>query len=146
MRVTVLAAQMQIIGTGDKVVFDAGKKPNSKSKRGSFVKKMTLKKSKSQGAPAFDPILAQLPKSRTLKRQTAEPLSKKNLNRQKEVADASIGLFTEVVQCYENYKSLLNTAQKEGSKLEPRYPDILEEMQDEIMVSNLVLTGLCSPE
>jgi len=97
----------------------------------------------------IDPLLAQLPKSASLKKSNTadQPVSKKQMQRQKELGNASINLYTEVIQCYQNYKTMMQTAQSwEGSRLEARYGEIMDTMQEEVMMANMILTGQCSPD
>ncbi|KAL5252654.1 hypothetical protein ACHWQZ_G015441 [Mnemiopsis leidyi] len=145
MRASLLAAQFKIVGAGENVMFDD---LPFKPKRGFTT--LTLKKKKSsKKLEDIDPLLAQLPKSASLKKShTADqPLSKKQMQRQKELGNASISLYTEVVQCYQNYKTMMQTAQSwQGSQLEASYGDCMDTMQDEVMMGNMILTGLCSPD
>ena len=114
------------------------------------MSKISLRKRKSEKKMEnIDPLLAQLPKSASLKKaNTAEqPVSKKQMQRQKELGNATINMYTAVVQSYENYRSLWAKAQGwEGSRMEARYGDCMDSMQEEIMMANMILTGLCSPD
>ena len=146
MRISLTAANFKIIGAGEHVMFDD---LPYKLKRG--ISKLSLKKKKSsKKIEHIDPLLAQLSaKSASLKKgNTADqPLSKKQMQRQKELGNAAINLYTEVIQCYQNYKTMMQTAQSwEGAKLEPRYGDSMDTMQEEIMMATMILTGQCSPD
>ena len=145
MRASLLAAQFKIVGAGEHVMFDD---LPFKPKRS--ISTLSLKRKKSsKKLDDIDPLLAQLPKSASLKKShTADqPLSKKQMQRQKELGNASISLYTEVIQSYQNYKTMMQTAQSwQGSKLEARYGESMDSMQDEVMMANMILTGLCSPD
>jgi len=42
---------------------------------------------------------------------------------------------------------MMQTAQSwEGAKLEPRYGDSMDYMQEEVMMATMILTGQCSPD
>ena len=110
---------------------------------------MNVKRKSTKNMQDIDPILSQLPKSATLKKANTadQPLSKKQMQRQKELGNAAVNLYTEVIQSFENYKTLMQAAQSwEGSKLDSKYGNIMDDMQEEVMMANMILTGQCSPD
>ena len=155
MRESLIAAQFKITGAGELPLFE-DVTPNKKFKKG--VSKLTsvlrLKKKKSSKKNGnSDFLTAQVSEGSSLKQFGTEstlseqPLSKKQIQRQKELGNAAINLYTEVIQCYQNYKTMMQTAQSwEGAKLEPRYGDSMDTMQEEIMMATMILTGQCSPD
>ena len=147
MRISLTAAHFNIVRARGHVKFeDIPCKVKRSPSKISFRKRKSEKKTNSDN---IDPVLAELPESATLKKAntTEQQLPKKQMQRRKESGNITINLYTKVIQSYENYKSLWYKAQNLGvSGVEAWYGDCMDAMQEEILMANMVLAGLCSPD
>ena len=67
------------------------------------------------------------------------------LIKQKDTCNRAIELYTDVAQSYENYRNVY-TAMLEGYPSEVGNGGRMGEIQEQVMMGNMILTGLCSPE
>ena len=146
MRSTLITAQFTISGTGDNVVFD--ERPLKLKKAANKIKLSLrfIRKTKKSGKDVASNNSVVAPSTENSALNKGDPAeqtqSKTEMENQKEQSHTAIKLYTEIIQCYQNYKTMIETAlNSEGSRLETRYRDCWDSMQDEIMRASMILTG-----
>ena len=140
MRSSLVTAQFTISGAGENVVFE--ERPLKLKKAANKVK-LSLRfirktKKSSKDVANNNSAVAQTPEG------PAEQ-SKKEIQSQKEQSQTAIKLYSEIIQCYQTYKTMIETAlNSEGASLEARYRDCWDSMQEEITKAGKILTGQTS--
>ena len=159
MRSNLLERHFRIVATGEFAVKfeDLPFPPHLIKKPGrklSFAKKRERSTSRSYSFEehqpmGIDPLLAQLPNTISRNLPPNEILTKGQVEIHKELANATIKRYTDIIQIYQNYKTLFSAASLiyPGPALEvSKYGAILEVMQDEVNMTIMVLTGHSCPD
>ena len=134
-----LSANFKVVRSGEFVLFSDVPLPKS-----SFKRKQTKKE-----LVSGDALLAQLPHTlRSLKQHRCE-LSRKQLVDATAANNIAISLFTSLVQEYLEFRALFRRAllsREQHAGFSADLDQVMEELQDEMTLANLVLSGQCLPQ